>query len=109
MAQVLGAKHAGVRGQIFTPARAGSRQHFQDPAQDLGAHLVEQLLLIAQMPVQRRGTDVEPFRERAHCDPFDALVVEQLQCGLHDLLPVIPFGMLDNLSKLSHAGEANLT
>lgn len=86
VAQVLGADRVSVRGQIFAPARTGSRQHIQDPAQDRGAHLVEQLLLVTQMPVQGRCADVEPLRERADGDTLDALLVEQFQCGGHDLL-----------------------
>jgi hypothetical protein len=44
------------------------------------------LLLVAQMPVQSRRTDVEPLRERPDGDTLDALLVEQLQRGFHDLL-----------------------
>jgi hypothetical protein len=87
--QVLRAQDAGVGVEVVPPACAGRerRQGVGDAAHDDGAHLVEQFLLVADVPVQSGGLHVEPGGERTDGDALHALLVEQLECRRHDPLP----------------------
>ncbi|OLT06083.1 hypothetical protein BJF90_17955 [Pseudonocardia sp. CNS-004] len=89
MEQVLRAQHAGVGGEVVAPpvARRDRGEGAGHAAHDLGGHLVEQLLLVADVPVEGGGADVEPGGERADGEGVHALVVEEFERRRDDPLP----------------------
>src|SRR5207247_1045546 len=56
-------------------------------ADDLVEHQVQQAVLAADVPVQRRGAGPELVAEPPHAQRGQALAVEQVDRGLHDRLP----------------------
>jgi hypothetical protein len=85
--QQLLAGDPGVRGQGRAPGLVDGPlgQPQADPPPDLRAHLVQQVLLAAHVPVERGRLHVEPRRDLAQRQPVQTLGVQGLQGGPHDL------------------------
>ena len=56
-------------------------------ADDPVEHQAEQLLFVADVPVQRGRAGVQLLRELAHRDALQAFALHQPQCGVDDLVP----------------------
>ena len=91
------AKHYGRRGTVLaeqlrqrctcrcdlrTPSRR--RRRHLDPIEDGLRHHLEQLFLVAEMPVQGRGLDAEVLGQGPHRQSLDADQVEHFQRRLND-------------------------
>src|SRR5207247_6406411 len=86
MAQADAALVPGDLLELLLPARGVGVGHLL-LADDLVEHQVEQAVLAADVPVQRRGAGPELVAEPAHAQRGQALAVEQVDRGLHDRLP----------------------
>ena len=89
MGEVLGAQNASVGAERLRPGGVGGHlgEHRLHAPLDLGAHLVEEMLLVRHMPVERGGTHIEARRDGAERHGVDAALVEDGERCVHDALP----------------------
>ena len=85
------AQHHGPRGHDLPTERRPPVRTVDvdgDLADDDVDHAVEQVLLAADVGVERHGLDAEILAEPAHADRFDALPIGEVDGGLQDTRPV---------------------
>ncbi|GDY63303.1 hypothetical protein SAV14893_026960 [Streptomyces avermitilis] len=97
VAEQGGAQRAVAVEQPLLPGGArGEVRALGHAAVHLRRHLVEQRLLVLEVPVQGRCLDVQLLGDGPEGEPVEAGLVEQPQGGLDDLLLVQLGGSLGN-------------
>src|SRR5262245_2722716 len=78
-----------------------SGQSGVSPPPGLGRHLIEQVLLVAHVPVERGRLDSQPAGNGAHGHAVDTGVVQDVETRLHHRRLAEPLSHVDSLTKLS--------